>query len=169
MKIILYTISTCQFSKQEKDYLTAHNLPFEEKNVEQNREFLTEMLTVGNNFAGTPLTKIEKDDGKIEVIKGFTKEEFDKVLGFEPVAQPATPPPAPAQQAPSPAPVATPAPVVAESAVQIPPPQNNPLESVLNDLQAKAAAPSTPVEAPASPVVPPPSASSQPTIPDPQF
>lgn len=82
MKITLYTITDCQFSKQEKEYLSSHSLVFEEKNLETNRDFLTEMLTVSNNFAGTPVTKIEKDDGQIVVLKGFTKDEFDKTLGF---------------------------------------------------------------------------------------
>lgn len=82
MKITVYTISSCPFSQQEKDYLKANNLPFEEKNLEQNREWLTEMLAVSNNFAGTPVTKIEDDKGQITVLKGFTKEEFDKVLGL---------------------------------------------------------------------------------------
>ena len=89
MKITVYTVSQCQFSKAEKEYLQLHNLPFEEKNLEQNREWLTEMLVLSNNFAGTPVTKIEKDDGSIVVLKGFTKEEFDKELGLDqpPVAQ----------------------------------------------------------------------------------
>jgi glutaredoxin len=82
MKITVYTVSDCQFSQAEKEYLKLHNLPFEEKNLEQNREWLTEMLAVSNNFAGTPVTKIEKDDGTITVLKGFTKEEFDKELGL---------------------------------------------------------------------------------------
>lgn len=83
MKITIYTITDCQFSKQEKEYLTAHTLPFEEKNLETNHEYLTEMLNVSNNFAGTPVTKLEKDDGTIVVLKGFTAEEFDKELGFK--------------------------------------------------------------------------------------
>ena len=83
MKITVYTVSDCQFSKQEKEYLQSHNLSYEEKNLEQNREWLTEMLAVSNNFAGTPVTKIEKDDGQIIVLKGFTKEEFDQVFGFK--------------------------------------------------------------------------------------
>lgn len=83
-KITIYTISTCPFSQQEKEYLKAHGFDFEEKNLEQNREWLTEMLAVSNNFAGTPVTKIEDtESGQITVLKGFTKEEFDKVLGIE--------------------------------------------------------------------------------------
>lgn len=95
MKITVFTITDCYFCKQEKDYLKSNNLPFEEKNLEENRDWLTEMLTISNNFAGTPVTKIEKDDGTIVVLKGFTKEEFDETLGIkaeaaktEAVAQP---------------------------------------------------------------------------------
>lgn len=112
MKITVYTITDCQFSKQEKEYLASHNLQFEEKNLETDKAFLTEMLAVSNNFAGTPVTKIEKDNGQSVVLKGFTKEEFDKELGFS--GEPATPAPvaepkkeeapaAPAVSAPTPA------------------------------------------------------------------
>ncbi len=84
MKITVYTITDCQFSKQEKEYLNANKLVFEEKNLEVNKDFLTEMLAVSNNFAGTPVTRVEKDDGSIAVLKGFTKEEFDTTFGFTP-------------------------------------------------------------------------------------
>ncbi len=80
MKITVYTTNECQFSRAEKEYLTSKGLMFEEKNLETNKEYLTEMLAVSNNFAGTPVTKIEKDDGTIAVLKGFTKEEFEQTL-----------------------------------------------------------------------------------------
>src|SRR3989338_10845560 len=94
MKVTIYTVSDCKFSQAEKEYLKSINTSFEEKNLESNREYLTEMLNLSNNFAGTPVTKIEKDDGQIAVLKGFTKEEFDTALGFsvEPVSTTATEP-----------------------------------------------------------------------------
>ncbi len=89
MKITVYTINDCKFSQAEKEYLKKNNVEFEEKNLETNRDFLTEMLAVSNNFAGTPVTKIEKDSGEPIVLKGFTQEEFDKALGLAPAsAQP---------------------------------------------------------------------------------
>lgn len=194
MKIIVYTITECQFSKQEKEYLTGHNLPFDEKNLETNREFLTEMLTVSNNFAGTPVTKIEKEDGSIVVLKGFTKADFDKALGFEekkeepaktPEAKPAeaaavqTPaqPAAPAPEA-VPAPVtpavspaaAEPAPAPTVPAPETPaapaaPAQPDPMADILNNLAQQATAPDT-----AAPAVPPAApANGMPQIPDPQL
>lgn len=83
MKITVYTITDCKFSQEEKEYLKGLNLPFEEKNLEQNKDWLTEMLTVSNNFAGTPVTVIEKDDGTKVVLKGFTKDEFEKELNVK--------------------------------------------------------------------------------------
>jgi glutaredoxin len=164
MKITVYTITDCAFSKQEKEYLAGHGLPFEEKNLESNREFLTEMLTVGNNFAGTPVTKIEKDDASVVVLKGFTKEEFDKALGFvetHEAAAPAAAPSAPATPAIAPAPVA-PEPVAPAPA---PAPIADPaMQSVLNNLEQQAAAPVAPA-APSAPAAP----TGAPTIPDPQF
>lgn len=155
MKIIVYTISDCQFSQQEKDYLKTHNLPYEERNLESNKEFLTEMLAVSNNFAGTPVTKIEKDDGQITVLKGFTEVEFSQALGLAPVNPTPTPPPPPAseqksvpevqipssQDVPA-APVSNPTPPPAPVA-ETPPaapttPHDDQLNSLLNDLQTKA-------------------------------
>src|SRR3990167_1131538 len=92
MKITLYTVTDCQFSKQELEYLKSHNLQFEEKNLEMNKDFLTEMLAVGDNFAGTPLTRVEKDEGQITVLKGFTKEEFYIAFGFKKPEEVAKPP-----------------------------------------------------------------------------
>lgn len=152
MKITLYTIPDCEFSKQEKDYLTLHKLPYEEKDLEKNKEYLTEMLAISNNFAGTPVTKIEKDGGLSVVLKGFTKEEFDKELEFAPaVAQAATPPPKSIPQAPTPTPTPPPSPTpIPSTTPTIPPslpprpqtpavtspPQDQQLKSILNDLQS---------------------------------
>ncbi|MDO8497849.1 MAG: glutaredoxin family protein [bacterium] len=181
MKITVYTINDCQFSKQEKEYLTSHKLTFDEKNLETNKEFLTEMLAVSNNFAGTPVTKIDKDDGQIIVLKGFTKEEFDKALGFaapeekklepKPPVESTTPtmPMPPAPPAVQPTTPMNPTPPVTT------PPQTPPttpavdtqLDAILNDLQAKAAPP--PQVVPPSPVSPPPAPGGLPTIPEPDF
>lgn len=179
MKITLYTVSDCQFSKAEKEYLTVHNLPFEEKNLEQNREWLSEMLAVSNNFAGTPVTKIEKDDGQIVIVKGYNKEELDNILGLTAqntttvnstvnVPQSNQPP----TQTPSPQPTLSPEP-------QTPPPAppttssntDNPLNDVLNNLQQKAQEPINPT--PESPTLttdqspsPPPPPANLPNLPD---
>lgn len=169
MKITVYTITDCEFSREEKEYLTSHQLQFEEKNLETNKEFLTEMLAVSNNFAGTPVTKIEKDDGKIEVLKGFTKEEFDKTLGFaeekkpveevkaEPVSTPV--PPTPVEQ-PT-VPVTQPA----NDSSAVASAKEDPLNSILQDLQAKSVAANPTPSTPPVPEQTPPQ-TGLPTVPD---
>ena len=66
MKITVYTIADekSAFCKDLKAYLKGKNMPFEEKRVDQNRDALSEMLTVSSNFAGVPFTVVEKDDGQ---------------------------------------------------------------------------------------------------------
>lgn len=183
MKITLYTIKDCAFSKQEKEYLNTNKLAFEEKDLETNKDFLTEMLAISNNFAGTPVTRVEKDDGTIAVLKGFTKEEFDTTFGFaspEPKAEagsvvpPVTdvPPVTPTESvSPAPVPAADPSPVTPQPTMTQTPPEtpvktDDPLRSVMDDLKEKA----QPVVPPIQPVadsavtIPPPAGA--PTIPD---
>ena len=93
MKTTVYTITDCPFCKQEKDFLTAQGIQFEEKNVQENRQFLTEMLEVSNKFAGVPFTIVEKDSGEKVSLRGFTQSEFEEALG-KTTAAPATSAPA---------------------------------------------------------------------------
>jgi len=166
MKITVYTTTDCQYCKQEKDYLVANKLTYEEKNLETNKEFLTEMLAISNNFAGTPVTRVEKDDGSIVVLKGFTKGEFDTSFEFvvetPPVATPVVPPPAvetPAVEAPVTVAPVTPNPTADE-------PKSDELNSVLDKLEEKTAPPANnqpPITNDQPPTTPP----SVPDFPDP--
>ncbi|MBP9797602.1 hypothetical protein KBC70_00460 [Candidatus Woesebacteria bacterium] len=79
MKITLYTIPDCQFCKQEKDYLTSKGLPFDEKDVMANKDFLAEMLQKSQNFAGVPFTSLEEGTQNV-MLKGFTLSEFDDAI-----------------------------------------------------------------------------------------
>ena len=91
MKVVIYTQNNCQFTPQEKNYLASKGVTFEERNVETNKGYLDEMMKLGSNFAGTPVTQIVKDDGSSTVLKGFTQTEFDAALGGAPVAAPPDP------------------------------------------------------------------------------
>ncbi|MFH0979423.1 MAG: glutaredoxin domain-containing protein [Candidatus Roizmanbacteria bacterium] len=150
MKITVYTTADCQFSKAEKEYLTSHSLQYEEKNLETNKEFLTEMLAVSNNFAGTPVTRVEKDDGTIAVLKGFTKEEFDTTFGIS-AESPKTEEQKPVEEAKpeetSPVPTSTPQPTVVEPPKEEP--KSDELNAVINKLEEKTETP--PVNPPTIP------------------
>lgn len=83
MNITVYTITSSPFCTALKEYLAQNNIPFVEKNVEQNRDFLQEMLDVSDKFPGVPFTVISKDNGEVVKIRGFTKTEFDAALTIE--------------------------------------------------------------------------------------
>ena len=108
MKVTIYTVTECKFSKEEIEYLKTNKLEYTEKSLENNKDNLQEMLSVSNNFAGTPVTQIQKDDGQTIVLKGFTKQEFDKALGIGEQSQAQTPDQPPPAQQPEPKPMASP-------------------------------------------------------------
>jgi len=166
MKVTVYTIKDCAFSKQEKEYLNTHKLQYEEKDLETNKDFLTEMLAVSNNFAGTPVTRVEKDDGTIAVLKGFTKEEFDTTFGFAAAptkieSENPTPTDVLANSTVSPVPIPVETPVATTpdlstdlsskvSTTEEASAKVDPLKSVMDNLQSQSTTP-----APEIPVVPP--------------
>src|SRR3989338_7277921 len=150
MKVTMYTINNCPFCDQEKAYLQSKGIAFEEKNLDQNREFLTEMLALGNNFKGVPVTKIEKDDGQSVVLKGFTQEEFDQA--FTGNAAAAVPPVVAASDQPNPTPPSQPDPVT-------PPPV---VEPPVVEPPAPTPEPTPP------PVVEPPATPTEPQVPTPE-
>ncbi len=173
MKITVYTIKDCAFSKQEKEYLNTNKLQYVEKDLETNKDFLTEMLAVSNNFAGTPVTRVEKDDGTIAVLKGFTKEEFDTTFGFAaaPTTAIANPQLSTEVKTPTEAvplvetPVATTPDLSTDLSSKVSTTEEasakvDPLKSVMNDLQSK----SQPTEV--QPTIPP---VEQPTTPTPSI
>lgn len=82
MHIIIYTVTNSEFCDSLREYLNANNLAFEEKNVEENRTHLSEMLSISGNFAGVPFTVITKPDGSTVYLRGFTQSEFDEVLNL---------------------------------------------------------------------------------------
>ncbi len=83
MNVTLYTINDTEsdFCKQAKDFLNAHNIPFENKDVEHDRTALSEMLAVSDNFSGVPVMVVGEGDNK-HVVKGFTQQEFEQALGL---------------------------------------------------------------------------------------
>lgn len=102
MKVIIYTTSDCKFSKEEIEYLKKNKLEYTEKALENNKDNLQEMLSISSNFAGTPVTQIQKDDGQTIILKGFTSQEFDKALGIGEQPQAQTPDQTPPAQQPTP-------------------------------------------------------------------
>ncbi len=73
-KVTVYTTNHCAFCVIIKDYLKSKNVEFEEKNVEENEDFASEMYQKSQQF-GVPVIDI---DGTI--IIGADKNRVDAAL-----------------------------------------------------------------------------------------
>ncbi len=75
-RIVLYSVSWCPHCKEAKEYLTSHNIPFINRDVELDNNAMKD-LTEKYKSEAVPLIVIG-DDGK--VIKGFNRDKFEKIL-----------------------------------------------------------------------------------------
>jgi glutaredoxin-like YruB-family protein len=75
-RIVLYSVSWCPHCKEAKDYLTGHNIPFINKDVELDEDFKKELIEKYKT-GGVPLIIFGKDE---KVMKGFNPERFEKIL-----------------------------------------------------------------------------------------
>ncbi len=75
-RIVLYSVSWCPHCKRAKEYLTSHNIPFINKDVELDQQAMQELTEKYKSHA-VPVIVIG-DDG--QVLKGFDEEKFEKIL-----------------------------------------------------------------------------------------
>ena len=70
----VYSTPTCVYCKTLKEYLTSHNIEFQDIDVSKDEKDLKEMVKISGQM-GVPVLDI---DG--EVITGFDKVKIDKLL-----------------------------------------------------------------------------------------
>jgi glutaredoxin len=87
--VTVYSTTTCKYCKQVKEYLTAHNIPYEEVLLDETPERIQELLDISGQ-RGVPVTKIVKDDGTAVGVLGWDEEQLAAQLGLGPVVVPAT-------------------------------------------------------------------------------
>ncbi len=75
-RIVLYTVSWCPHCREAVEYLTSHDIPFTNRDVEQDDQAMKD-LTEKYESTAVPVIVIGKDE---KVIKGFNREKFEKVL-----------------------------------------------------------------------------------------
>ena len=75
-RIILYSVSWCPHCKEAKEYLTSHDIPFINRDVEEDDEAMKD-LTEKYKSTGVPLIVIGNDE---KIMKGFNREKFEKAL-----------------------------------------------------------------------------------------
>lgn len=75
-RIVLYSVSWCPHCKDAKEYLTGHNIPFINKDVELDDNAMRD-LTEKYKSRGVPVIVLGNDE---KIIKGFDRDKFEKVL-----------------------------------------------------------------------------------------
>jgi glutaredoxin 3 len=75
-RIVLYSVSWCPHCKEAKEYLTSHNIPFINKDVELDDGYKKELIEKYKT-GGVPLFVFGNDE---KLMKGFNAERFEKIL-----------------------------------------------------------------------------------------
>ena len=76
MNVTVYTTADCNMCKAAKEYLSANNIEFAEKDVSKSRIFATEMVRITGQRA-LPVIDI---DGKF--IIGYDQDKLEEALGL---------------------------------------------------------------------------------------
>ncbi|ANA40729.1 NrdH-redoxin [Geobacter anodireducens] len=74
-KVVLYSVAWCPHCKEAKEYFTAKNIPFINKDVELDATAMEE-LTKKYKSQGVPVIIIGND----KVLKGFSPDAFEKAV-----------------------------------------------------------------------------------------
>ncbi len=80
-RIVAYTVSWCPHCRAAKEYMTQHDIPFINKDVEMDAKAMEE-LTGKYQSQGVPVIVIGTGKDEI-VLKGFTPELFEESLKKE--------------------------------------------------------------------------------------
>jgi glutaredoxin 3 len=75
-RIVLYSVSWCPHCREAKEYLTSHNIPFINRDVELDGSAKDELIDKYKS-GGVPLIVFGNDE---KVMKGFNLEKFERIL-----------------------------------------------------------------------------------------
>ncbi|MBO8164046.1 MAG: glutaredoxin family protein [Brevibacillus sp.] len=77
-QVIVYTQPTCGPCQEEKMWLKAQGVNFEERNIRESDTYFNEAVQLGASM--TPVTLIVDESGNRTVIHGFDKESLKQAL-----------------------------------------------------------------------------------------
>jgi glutaredoxin-like YruB-family protein len=75
-RVVIYTVAWCPHCKELKEYLTARNIPFINRDVELDPTAMDDLVQKYGTY-GVPVVVIGTDQ---EVLKGFNGELFEKAV-----------------------------------------------------------------------------------------
>jgi glutaredoxin-like YruB-family protein len=73
--VIIYTTSACPYCKVAKEYFQTRNISYQEKNVEQDNDMLTEMIERSGQMS-VPVIEVHST-----MLIGFDKQHLDELIG----------------------------------------------------------------------------------------
>lgn len=79
--ITIYSTPVCHFCHLAKDFLTAHNIAFQDINVAEDLVARKEMVELTGQM-GVPVIKIEEEGQEVEVLVGFSEGLLSQKLGI---------------------------------------------------------------------------------------
>ena len=74
--IVIYSVAWCPHCREAKEYMTEHNIPFTNRDVELDAKAM-EDLTGKYKSQAVPLIVIGND---VRILHGFNRENFEKTL-----------------------------------------------------------------------------------------
>ena len=81
MKIItIYSTKTCPYCTMLKNWLDSKQVKYTNYNVDVNPIAAQQMMRVSEGQRGVPFSTIEHEDGSIDKIIGFDRQQFEAVL-----------------------------------------------------------------------------------------
>ena len=75
-KVIIYSTPTCVYCKAAKEFLTSHNVAFEDYNVAEDAEKRSEMVEKSGQM-GVPVIVVGDD-----MLVGFNQSKLTELLGL---------------------------------------------------------------------------------------
>ena len=75
-RIVIYTVAWCPHCRELKEYLTTRNIPFINRDVELETAAMDDLMQK-HKTDSVPVVVIGND---LEILKGFTSEQFEKAV-----------------------------------------------------------------------------------------
>lgn len=75
--VIIYTQETCPPCHEEKLWLKEKGIPFEERDIRKDSQYLNELMELG--ASATPVTVVKSGEEET-VIFGFDREKFEQFM-----------------------------------------------------------------------------------------
>ena len=75
-RIVIYTVAWCPHCRELKEYLTTRNIPFINRDVELETAAMDDLMQKYKTYS-VPVVVIGND---LEILKGFTSEQFEKAV-----------------------------------------------------------------------------------------